>query len=126
VIGFLKKYYPLLAIALAVGGSLVTIALRRAEEAPPGAIVLRIGHWQLEASVRDAINIMAEDYRKLHPECPHRAGRHSGNGVRPVDHHPAHGRHRARPAGGGPGRAAASPVAAILQPLLPHPDAVCQ
>ena len=67
MMAWLKKYYPLLAIALAVSGSLVTIALRRAEEAPPGAIVLRIGHWQLEASVRDAINIMAEDYRKLHP-----------------------------------------------------------
>jgi raffinose/stachyose/melibiose transport system substrate-binding protein len=29
--------------------------------------VLRIGHWQLEASVREAIARMAEEYRKDHP-----------------------------------------------------------
>jgi raffinose/stachyose/melibiose transport system substrate-binding protein len=67
MMSFLKKFYPLLAITAVVIWALIAIALRRAEEAPPGTIVLRIGHWQLEASVRDAINIMAEDYRKLHP-----------------------------------------------------------
>lgn len=47
--------------------SSVMIVLHRTEEAPPGTIVLRIGHWQLEASVREAINQMAEEYRKDHP-----------------------------------------------------------
>lgn len=65
--GWLKKFYPALAIGLVVILSLIAIAVRRAEEAPPGVIVLRIGHWQLEASVREAIEVMAEDYRKLHP-----------------------------------------------------------
>ncbi len=48
--------------------SSVLIVLHRVEEAPPGVTVLRIGHWQLEASVRDAINEMAEEYAKLHPD----------------------------------------------------------
>ena len=61
------KNYAAVVIALIVIASLASIATRRAQEEPPGTIVLRIGHWQLEPSVRAAFNIMAADYRKLHP-----------------------------------------------------------
>jgi raffinose/stachyose/melibiose transport system substrate-binding protein len=44
-----------------------TVAARRAAEAPPGTITLRIGHWQLETGVREALDAMARDYRQLHP-----------------------------------------------------------
>lgn len=47
--------------------SAVVIVMHRVEEAPADTIVLRIGHWQLEASVRDAINQLAAEYRKDHP-----------------------------------------------------------
>ena len=67
MIGFLKKFYPLLAIGIVYVLSMAGIVTYRAKETPPGAVVLRIGHWQLEASVREALKIMAEDYRKLHP-----------------------------------------------------------
>jgi len=45
----------------------MVIAMRRSEETEPGVITLRFGHWQLEASVREAIDEMAADYRKIHP-----------------------------------------------------------
>ncbi len=64
---FVRSWYPLLAIGAATLWASVTILINRVEEAPPGITVIRLGHWQLEAGVRDAINAMAEDYAKLHP-----------------------------------------------------------
>jgi len=64
---FFKSFGPLIAIGAVYLWSMGAIAAYRAKETPPDAVVLRIGHWQLEAGVRDALNIMAEKYRELHP-----------------------------------------------------------
>jgi len=61
---FIQSYFAFLAIAVAFVMASVSIYMNRQEQAPEGAIVLRIGHWQLEGSVRDALNLMAERYRK--------------------------------------------------------------
>ncbi|MGI6496368.1 MAG: ABC transporter substrate-binding protein [Kiritimatiellia bacterium] len=59
---------PALVILLAFVFSIVVIARARLEEAPPDAeVVLRIGHWQLEGGVRDGIDKLIAEYRKLHP-----------------------------------------------------------
>ena len=63
----LKSLLPFAAIGILFTWSAIAIATHRASLAPSDAIILRIGHWQLEASVRDALNVMAEDYRKIHP-----------------------------------------------------------
>jgi len=63
----LKGKIPFLVVASVFAWSTYEIcAFRRAEE-PPGTITLRLGHWQLESSFRDAINEMAADYAKIHP-----------------------------------------------------------
>lgn len=68
VLKFLKSYYALLVVIGAFAWSAIAILSYRAEQAPPGAIVIRLGHWQLEASVRDAIDHMAREYReKVNP-----------------------------------------------------------
>ncbi len=64
---FIKENGALLLLAAAFLGSGLAIALRPIPQDRPGEIVIRIGHWQLEAGVRDAINEMAAEYRKLHP-----------------------------------------------------------
>lgn len=64
---FLRGFFPLLAIGGATLWACLSIALHRAAEAPPGVTVLRLAHWQLEAGVRDALEAMAADYQKLHP-----------------------------------------------------------
>ncbi len=61
----IKKYSALIVIAGVYLWSVVAIAVYRGAETEPGAITLRIGHWQLEASVRDALNRMAADYSEL-------------------------------------------------------------
>lgn len=67
IFNFIKTYFALIVIGAVFAWSAVMISVYRNRQTPPGATVLRIGHWQLEASVRDAINTMAEEYRKLHP-----------------------------------------------------------
>ncbi|MEI6425359.1 MAG: extracellular solute-binding protein, partial [Lentisphaerota bacterium] len=64
---FLKRYYSLIIILLVYAFALVSVALYRYNETPPGTIVLRIGHWQLETGVRDGLNELARDYQKTHP-----------------------------------------------------------
>ncbi len=65
---FLKSSYALLVVIGAFVWSVVAIISYRTEQAPPGAITIRLGHWQLEASVRDAIDAMAKEYReKVNP-----------------------------------------------------------
>jgi len=64
---FLKKYHALIIIMAVYVWALVSVALYRYEEAPPGTITLRISHWQLESGVRDGINEMAKEYQKTHP-----------------------------------------------------------
>jgi len=64
---FVRRYIALLVVGGVYLLSIVGIAAYRGRERPADAIVLRIGHWQLEASVREAFEIMAEDYRKINP-----------------------------------------------------------
>ncbi len=64
---FLKTYYALIVVAAVFAWSAAMIVMYRTVETPPDSVSLRIGHWQLEASVRDALTLMAEEYRKTHP-----------------------------------------------------------
>ncbi|HMP76621.1 MAG TPA: ABC transporter substrate-binding protein [Kiritimatiellia bacterium] len=61
---FIRAYFPLIVVGATFAWSAFAIAAYRSRGAPPGAIVIRLGHWQLEASVRDAIYKMAEEYRR--------------------------------------------------------------
>jgi len=63
----LRDFFPLGVILAATGWAAVSVWIHRTEEHPPGTIVVRIGHWQLEAGVRDALDAIARDYEKLHP-----------------------------------------------------------
>lgn len=62
-----RRTLPFAVLAAAFLWACATIVLHRTQEEPPGTITLRMGHWQLETSVRDAINELARDYQKLHP-----------------------------------------------------------
>lgn len=69
ILTFLKKHFPLLVVASTFLWALIAISVHRASQAPEDAIVLRIGHWQLEASVREALDQMAREYReKVNPK----------------------------------------------------------
>lgn len=67
VLQFIKTYFALIVVGLVYAWASGSILVYRNRQTPPGATVLRIGHWQLEASVRDAIDEMAEKYRETHP-----------------------------------------------------------
>lgn len=68
ILQFLKQSYALLVVIGAFAWSGLAIVNYRTEQSPPGSITIRLGHWQLEASVRDAINEMAKEYRaKVNP-----------------------------------------------------------
>ena len=64
---FIGKWLPIAVIGGTIGWAVLSVALRQHDELPDDAIVLRIGHWQLEAGVRDAFIELAAEYRKLHP-----------------------------------------------------------
>ncbi|MDR0994053.1 MAG: extracellular solute-binding protein [Verrucomicrobiota bacterium] len=64
---FIQTYFALLVVVAVYVWSVFVIITYRAQEAPPEAIVIRLGHWQLEASVREAVDEMAEKYRAMHP-----------------------------------------------------------
>ena len=67
--GFLKPYSAGLAVVVAFLWSAVSIVSYRHEAVPPGTTVeIRIGHWQLEAGVRQGLDEMARQYGQLHPE----------------------------------------------------------
>ncbi len=59
-----RQHVPLLVVAVTFVWASLAILFYRREQAPPGAIVLRIGHWQLESSVREALDHMAAEYRR--------------------------------------------------------------
>jgi raffinose/stachyose/melibiose transport system substrate-binding protein len=68
IFSFLIKNSALIVVGSTFLWSAVAILRARHEEAPAeGSVVLRLGHWQLEAGVRDGLNAMAEAYHKLHP-----------------------------------------------------------
>lgn len=61
---FLKQSYALIVVVGAFAWAGLAILSYRTEQSPPGSITIRLGHWQLEASVRDAIQEMAKRYRE--------------------------------------------------------------
>ncbi len=62
---FVKKWYALIVVLGAFVWSAAAIMARRVEEAPPGTAVIRMGHWQLEPLVREAIDEMGKRYAKM-------------------------------------------------------------
>lgn len=64
---FIKTYYAMLVVLGVFIWAALAIVYYRGREHPEDAIILRIGHWQLEASVREALNQMAEEYREINP-----------------------------------------------------------
>lgn len=65
---WLGQWFAVLVVVGAFVWSAAVIWHTRRKEKPPGTeIVLRIGHWQLEAGVRQALNEMAAEYHRLHP-----------------------------------------------------------
>ncbi len=60
-----KRWFAPLVVGVTYVWSMVAILGYRAAEAPPGTITLRIGHWQLEASVREALDHMAAEYSAM-------------------------------------------------------------
>jgi raffinose/stachyose/melibiose transport system substrate-binding protein len=64
-----RKAFAVVVVAVAFVWSVVAIYMTHRQEAPPDAkVVLRIAHWQLETGVREALDELAADYHKLHPE----------------------------------------------------------
>ena len=69
ILEVVKKHFAVLVVGLTFLWSAVAVMVARHDLTPrPGEIVLRIGHWQLEAGVREAFNAMAARYHELHPE----------------------------------------------------------
>lgn len=64
VLAFLRSYFAMLVVAGTFLWSAGAIVKYRAAQYPSDAIILRLGHWQLEASVREAIDEMAAEYRR--------------------------------------------------------------
>lgn len=67
IFGFVRTYFALLVVFAVFIWSAVVIVTYRAVQTPPGSVVIRLGHWQLESSVREGIDEMAAEYGKLHP-----------------------------------------------------------
>ncbi|MBN8218308.1 MAG: carbohydrate ABC transporter substrate-binding protein [Spirochaetes bacterium] len=64
VFSFLYHNFSIVVIVGAFAAACVGILTYRSHEAPPGAITIRMAHWQLETSVRDGLIELAADYRK--------------------------------------------------------------
>lgn len=60
-----RSKLPLIALVAVFLWSAATIALRRSDEARPGTKTLRIGHWQLEAGVREAFETLGKEFAEL-------------------------------------------------------------
>ncbi len=67
VLKFMIENYAMLIIIAVFAVSLVKVILVGRSQQPADTIVVRIGHWQLEAGFRDGINEMTAEYQKLHP-----------------------------------------------------------
>jgi len=64
---FLRLYFALLVVFAVFLWSVLAIAMFRSQEPGADEIVLRLGHWQLEASVREGLDEMARKYAEIHP-----------------------------------------------------------
>jgi ABC-type glycerol-3-phosphate transport system substrate-binding protein len=65
-----ERILPVIGFTLLLvcfGIALVRIYSRQRADTHPDAIVIRVAHWQLESGIRDAIDVLARDYEKLHP-----------------------------------------------------------
>ena len=62
---FCRGYFAVFVVLAVFAWSAATIFSRRAEEEPDDTLTLRIGHWQLEAGVRDGLNALAADYQEV-------------------------------------------------------------
>jgi raffinose/stachyose/melibiose transport system substrate-binding protein len=62
-----RRHLALLVVALAYVWSAVGVYMLRSTEIAPELTTLRIAHWQLETGVRDALQEMAAEYQKRHP-----------------------------------------------------------
>lgn len=67
-LALLRTWFAVLVVAGTFAWSVAAILRYQVKQVPPGAIVLRIAHWQLEAGVRDGLETMAAEYQKLHPD----------------------------------------------------------
>lgn len=66
---FIRRHFAILVVVITFLWSAVAIVNYRYHKVPPGAkIVLRLGHWQLEAGIRKAFDQLAQEYQKLHPD----------------------------------------------------------
>jgi raffinose/stachyose/melibiose transport system substrate-binding protein len=64
LVSALGRWFPVLVLLVGLLGSSICILRQRTAAYPPGAIVIRLAHWQLEGGVRDAIDQAARDYRQ--------------------------------------------------------------
>jgi len=64
----LRADLPFLVIGAFFFWALAAVLMNRAEESPPGIRVIRLSHWQLEPGFQAAIDQLAEEYSKLHPD----------------------------------------------------------
>ena len=60
----LRANFAWLILLSAFAWSCIMVASQRIEEAKPDTITIRIGHWQLEAGIREAFDQLAADYRR--------------------------------------------------------------
>ena len=66
IFGFVRAAFPLLVVLAVFLWSAGKILMFRAEQAPEGAVVIRIGHWQLEGGVRTGLDKMAARYKEIY------------------------------------------------------------
>ena len=70
----IRRYLPLGLVLLVFIWSSFKVAFTRIAEQPADTKVIRIGHWQLEASVREAFDTMGGEFAEL-PEIRAKYGK---------------------------------------------------
>jgi raffinose/stachyose/melibiose transport system substrate-binding protein len=63
--GFVRRWFALGVVLAVFAWAVITILATRGDEGGADTIVLRVGHWQLEAGVRDGINALGADYQEV-------------------------------------------------------------
>lgn len=65
-----ERLLPVIGFSLLLvcfGIALFRIYSRQRADTRADTVVIRVAHWQLESGIRDAIDVLARDYEKLHP-----------------------------------------------------------
>lgn len=65
---FIQKWTPFATVVGVYLWAVASVGLYRHRETPPGTVVVRIAHWQLETGFRDGVNALAREYEDLHPD----------------------------------------------------------